>query len=212
MDKDKEEQIQKIKDLLASKDEANVELGLQLMEVLGLLKDIPQKFKENSIMITENSILGVGIRLPNFLRDFLDELDNILNKFNLRLLYNNNICSSIIELFYLYYQFSVKIPKIILKVLMNEKKCISSSEAICNKKEIEEIIIILNQLNNFGYNELKDYYQPKFGPKGLLKKDSSFFGWIELRQKSFDNPIQYEVQPFDENYSLFKVQVVLNLK
>lgn len=60
MQSEKEIQIQKINELLNSKDEKNIELGLQLMVSLGLMKELPERFQQRGVALDKYKLVAIG--------------------------------------------------------------------------------------------------------------------------------------------------------
>lgn len=211
---EKEIQLQKIKELLFSKDEASVELGLQLMKALKIMENFPAQFRGNDIITGANYIRGVGVDSENFLGNFLQSLENFFHDLAEEARTKRKIFNVVVELFQHFCSVQNKIPKIVLQVLYEHKQCAVHSETIYNEREIQAITSFLDILNSKNKQEIKEYYQTRVcgGSLNFYLSHDKKLHWVDLRRKNFPNPIQYSIQPFDENYSIFKVMVTAGIK
>lgn len=100
-------------------------------------------------------------------------------------------------------------PNILFFITFQESKVIIKRKLICQKYMIEEITKLINEINSLNQDGVRAQYQKKI-KTARLGSGSIKLEWLDIRRKSYPNPIQYEIQPFDENYSIFEVRITIN--
>lgn len=211
-----EEQVKKIQDLFKSKNDADFELGAQLMISQGLIKGIPKRFKEVKIVNTEKKVTSTeyyssswNIFFGHYLEIFKDQTKDNIPQFVGSTYFYLNITKCLELLLNCFSRFLDKIPKVMLEAVALDRKYILSSETICSKSEINSTIKLLKLLNSFNQKELNKYIKSKSNLTEPILPLDSFLDWMMVRKKSFPKPILYKVQELGENYSSFKVQVTI---
>lgn len=209
MESEKEVQIQKIHDLLNSNDEANIELGIQLMVNLGLIKELPEKFQRNDIIIKESNVTGIGNSSEEFGTKYLKKLDTFLVKVPK---YRRKIFNLMTVLLH---QFSInphKIPKVILKLSIINNKAIISSEAMYCTKEVKPLKEEFDKIMTLKIEEIKYYYKEvldSFTNENYLH--SFRLDFMDIRRRNSKVELLFNYEEFNEEYSFVKFQLTINI-
>lgn len=213
-----EEQIKKIQTMLESSDSNLFELGFQLMESVGLGQEVFKKYGKANYKIEDEQIwIKLHRNYPETWRIFTKKIENLVHsKYERKTV--RKIHNIFIELTHEVFRIPLlefEEPNILFLIIFQESKVIIEREFVCQNDMVEKSIKIIEKLNPLDKSEIKNQYSIgiKRTNMGLLDSDDNLkLEWLDIRRKCYPNPIQYEFQPFDTNYSTFKVQVTITVK
>lgn len=217
-----EKQIQKMKHLLSSSDEANFKLGFQLLENLGHLEGYQEKLdllKKDSqgetfelsdkanIQFTKDVAKKLEFTKQTHSELFFKRLHFITHELTFDFLRTSPFSFSDPD----------KLQKVKFIVFLSKTQCYLTQEVIHSREAIFSIIKHIEFLNQMK-NKLE---LSKLHRKVMAQGEGISYGsyrkpdrlaWLEIRRKSdLAQPIRYEVLPYDKNYKVFKIQIMLKV-
>lgn len=219
MELEKEAQIQKIHEMLESHDSKFFELGFQLMESLGLTHETLKRYGN---VHYENSDNQIRIAIAEWKREIFKILSQKIERLVDSKYENSKITRIVFTILVELYQETQKQfflelengePNITFLIELQDRQVVIKRTIIFTNNIVEEITKEIENLNQLDKEGTKQYILTKIKSSkiGLSLKGGISLGWVDIRRKGYPNLIQYEVQPFDKNYSIFKVHVTINV-
>jgi len=216
---EKQEAIEKIKDLMDSQDLQNRKLAFKLIGGLNLTKEILGFYGLKNL--TNNSL---SIELESYKiekrRTLIDMITHILENWSFSHIHKRKVLAAInswIEI--TERRIDSLNEKLDIYIYFDSHYLNIKSRVIATNESIAEEILKIKEVNPLSKYDLKKLYKDiiKEGKVCYTRENPNLL-WVNLKRSLFlsikeniNNPIEYELQKYNEEYSTFTVKFKIDI-
>jgi len=205
---EKQEVIEKIKNLIESGNQKNIQLALQLMEGFNLKKEIATIYglEENYL---RNLVMFKTEQTQEATKNTLAAIEKILDFYRLSSGIKRKVFSIVVELLqYIIENSSIEDSKISLN--FHNKYLLITNSYIQDLKLIEEEVECIKIINSKNRVEFKNFFRNTM-KSDFSKTNRVVYKWADLGRRLFRNPTEYATQIDDKGKYIFTIKIKIDI-